>query len=252
MVDSCLGSQRGFITGCSKGIGLATTARLLKSGHTVTGISRSETKAVLTLKRLYPDRFVFVESTLSVDTLSESSSLINLLKAEPFDFAVLNAGIRSRKQLLLANLDLFQSILQANTLVPIVLAKILSENSISHNKKLNLLFISSIVGNLGFSELTTYATSKSALDGFMKSLAAELAPFNVRANCLSPGFVKTSYYRDFELSKPDLYQWTLSRTPLNRWASPMEIAKVVEFLVSQSNSYMTGTVVICDGGWSAT
>ena len=132
-----------------------------------------------------------------------------------------------------------------------MLSKILSETAISHHKSLNILFISSIVGNLGFSDLTTYATSKSALDGFMKSFSAELAPFNMRANCLSPGFVKTSYYQRFKATNPELYKWTLERTPLHRWASPMEIAKISEFLVSPLNSYMTGTVVFCDGGWSS-
>ena len=135
--------------------------------------------------------------------------------------------------------------------MPILLSKILSETSIRQHKPLNILFISSIVGNLGFSELSTYATSKSALDGFMKSFSAELAPFNIRANCLAPGFVKTSYYHNFKTSKPELYQWTLERTPLHRWASPMEVAKISEFLVSPLNTYMTGTVVFCDGGWSA-
>ena len=69
-------SQHGLITGCSKGIGLATAARMLKSGYKITGISRSQSKALLKLKSLYPSRFIFYQSNLSADTLSESSELM--------------------------------------------------------------------------------------------------------------------------------------------------------------------------------
>lgn len=251
MNNHLFNSQHGLITGCSQGIGLAAAARMLKTGFKITGISRSQSKALLKLKSLYPTRFTFYQSNLSTHTLSESSELNNLLNSCPFDFAILNAGIRSRVPLPEANVNIFTSVFDANTLMPIMLSKILSETAISHHKSLNILFISSIVGNLGFSDLTTYATSKSALDGFMKSFSAELAPFNIRANCLSPGFVKTSYYQRFKATNPELYKWTLERTPLHRWASPMEIAKISEFLVSPLNSYMTGTVVFCDGGWSS-
>ena len=244
-------SQHGLITGCSKGIGLAVAARMLKTGYKITGISRSHSKPLLKLQSLYPSRFTFYESNLSSDSLSGSTELSHLLYSHAFDFAILNAGIRSRKSLPLSDKDLYASVFDANTLMPILLSKILADTAIKNHKPLNILFISSIVGNLGFSELTTYATSKSALDGFMKSFAAELAPFNIRANCLAPGFVKTSYYHNFKTTKPELYQWTLDRTPLHRWASPMEVAKISEFLVSPLNTYMTGTVVFCDGGWSA-
>ena len=100
-------------------------------------------------------------------------------------------------------------------------------------------------------ELSTSAVSKSALEGFVKSAAVELAKENVQINCLSPGFVDSSYSSDFKLNKKELYKWTLEQTPMGRWGSCEEIAKFISFLISKENSYMTGSILYCDGGWTA-
>lgn len=241
----------GLITGCSKGLGLAIAAKQLKAGHKVIGISRSTTKEIEHLLSIYPDNFSFHEANLSAELVQSNEAFGQLLDSHCFDYGVLNSGVRSRVSLEEASADTYLRVFDANTLVQIMLAKGLAFRSIRLRRKLNILFVSSIVGNLGFSQLTSYAASKSSLDGFMRSFAVEMASQGIVANCLSPGFVKTSYYRDFISQKPELYRWTLSRTPLGRWASPMEIAKVVHFLISSSNTYMTGSTIQLDGGWSS-
>ena len=96
-----------------------------------------------------------------------------------------------------------------------------------------------------------YAVSKSALEGFMRSAAVEYAKHNIQINCLAPGFVKSSYSDNFKKNKKELYDWTIAQTPMGRWGGCDEIADLALFLISQKNSYMTGTVVYCDGGWTA-
>ena len=111
--------------------------------------------------------------------------------------------------------------------------------------------ISSIVGLRGFNELSSYAVSKAALEGFIKSSSVEWAKDNIRVNGLAPGFVESSYAESFKKNKSSLYEWTLDQIPMKRWGTCEEIANIIKFLVSNLNSYMTGTIVYCDGGWTA-
>ena len=85
----------------------------------------------------------------------------------------------------------------------------------------------------------------------MKSAAIENAKKNIQINCIAPGFVESSYAKNFKNSKPELYIWTIDQTPMGRWGTCNEIADVAIFLVSEINSYMTGSVIYCDGGWTA-
>ena len=110
--------------------------------------------------------------------------------------------------------------------------------------------MSSIAGTLGFKSLSSYVMSKAGIVGLTRSLAIEFAEQNIQINAVAPGFCKTSYYENFK-SKKELYEFTLSRTPMGRWGDSQEIADICVFLASNMSNYMTGEVLKVDGGWSA-
>ena len=243
----------GLITGCGKGIGMATAENILRNfpDDKLIGITRSNNEELRNLYEKYPKRFFIKICDISdyekfdiiLDQLKEKLGII--------DYAICNAGLRSRKSIELSSLALYRNIFEVNTIANINIAKKLISFSKQKNKHLNILFISSIVGARGFNELSTYAVSKAALEGFVKSAAVELSKEKIQINCLSPGFVNSSYSDDFKLNKKELYKWTLDQTPMGRWGSCEEIAKFISFLISKENSYMTGSVLYCDGGWTA-
>ena len=246
-------SRKGLITGCGKGIGLAIAKKILKSepNTLLIGISRTINEEIEKLQREYHPRFLFYE--VEINNYKSVDSILKKFNDEyiALDFAICNAGSRSRRSVLDSGIELYKSILELNTIANINISKLLIENNLKKKKKLNLLFISSIVGSRGFDELSTYAVSKYALEGFMKSAAIEYAKENIQINCIAPGFVESSYALDFRNAKPDLYKWTLEQTPMGRWGTCDEIADVAIFAVSEKNSYMTGSVIYCDGGWTA-
>ena len=96
--------------------------------------------------------------------------------------------------------------------------------------------------------MTGYASTKSALVGLGKSLAAEFGYLGLRINTINPGFIKTSYYSKFR-KKNKLYNWTLSRTPIKRWGESHEVANLIIFLLSDKSSYINGEDINIDGGW---
>ena len=246
-------SRKGLITGCGKGIGLAIAKKILKceSNTLLIGISRTINEEIEKLQEEYYPRFLFKE--VDINDLKNIDSILKQFNKEyiALDFAICNAGIRSRCSVIDSEIELYKSILEVNTIANINIAKLLIENNLYKKKKLNLLFVSSIVGTRGFDELSTYAVSKSALEGFVKSAAIEYAKKDIQINCIAPGFVESSYAVDFRNSKPDLYKWTIEQTPMGRWGTCEEIADVAIFAVSKINSYMTGSVIYCDGGWTA-
>jgi NAD(P)-dependent dehydrogenase (short-subunit alcohol dehydrogenase family) len=247
-----MGNMRtGIITGCGRGIGLASAALQLQEGGRVFGISRSKTKAVVGLLRKYPETFVFKECDIGQRDNLRATLREAFFAFDRIDYAVCNAGVRSRLPLDQASIEDYLEIYKVNTLSQIDIGKQLIESACSRRARLNLLFLTSIVGPSGFSDLSVYASSKSALEGFVRSIAVEYARRGIIANCLAPGFVRSSYFNDFKRRRSELYDWTLSRTPMGRWGSCHEIASIIQFLVSEKNTYMTGSVVFSDGGWSS-
>ena len=243
----------GLITGCGQGIGLSITNKLLIENKDlkVLGISRTFNNNIEKIQKEFNNRFIFYEKDIS-----ENQEIYNLLEYEqkkyiPFGFAICNAGVRSRKSIKKSNLNLYRSIMETNAISNINIAKKVIESNLMQNSKCNILFISSIVGARGFDELSTYAVSKSALEGFMRSAAVEYGNKGIQINCLAPGFVESSYADNFKKNNKELYEWTLSQTPMRRWGKCEEIADLAIFLISKKNSYMTGSVIYSDGGWTA-
>ena len=246
-------SRIGLITGCGKGIGFEIVKQLLenKENKLLIGITRSKSEDLYNLFRQYPDRLI-----IEISDISDIANMDKIIKKiylnyGHIDFAICNAALRSRSSLLESEIDLFRNIFENNALANINISRFLIKKNLELNKRLNLLFISSIVGSRGFKDLTTYAVSKSALDGFMKSAAVEYASKKIQINCIAPGFVESSYAENFKKNRKELYEWTISQTPMGRWGTCKEIADLAEFMVSERNSFMTGSVVYCDGGWTA-
>ena len=126
--------------------------------------------------------------------------------------------------------------------------QVFSKNLIEKKLPGSIINISSIVGQIGFSELSAYASAKAALIALTKSFAAEMINSKIRINCVSPGFTETSYFKKFK-KKKKLYNWTLSRIPMRRWGKSSEVANLITFLISDESKYINGENINIDGGW---
>ena len=243
----------GLITGCGKGIGFACAKEFLETtpNGILLGISRSSTNNIKKIEEKYKNRFYFHEA--DINHHAEINSRITKFQDSHglLDFAICNAGMRSRISIQDASIETYRQVLETNTLSQINIIQKLSSARTKQTKTLSILVISSIVGQRGFIDLSTYGVSKAALEGFVKSASVELADRNILINSLNPGFAKSSYETAFKNNKKDLYEWTLAQTPMKRWGECHEIANLATFLVSPLNSYMTGSVIYCDGGWTA-
>lgn len=117
---------------------------------------------------------------------------------------------------------------------------VMSENQ--YGKIINIASASAQIGNIG---QVNYAASKGGVISLTKTLAKELARFNINVNAVAPGFIETSMTK----AVPDkVRDYLLKQIPLNRAGKPEDIANAVAFLASDISSYITGQVISCNGG----
>ena len=140
----------------------------------------------------------------------------------------------------------FDYIMNSNFKSNFNITKFVSKNMIS-NKSGKIVYISSMWGKVGASCESVYSASKGALNSFALSIAKELAPSNINVNVVSPGLIDTKMNNN--LSKETIKQ-VIEETPLNRIGKPIDVANLVEYLISEKASFITGQIISIDGGFS--
>ena len=240
-----------IVTGAGKGFGRDIAREFYKQGAKLALITRSQ-EDIDGLKIEFnesSDRILFFCGDVS-DRIDSTNFVKNAASVfGSFDVLVNNAGMRFRKDFLKINPEELDLVLDVNLKSVFFMCQLVLPYMIK-NTSGKIINMSSIAGTLGFKSLSSYVLSKAAIVGLTKSLAVEFAEKNIQINALAPGFCKTSYFENFQSNK-ELYDFTLSRTPMGRWGESKEIADICVFLASNMSNYMTGEVLKVDGGWSA-
>ena len=217
--------KTALVTGASRGIGKAIAEQLKKAGARLLVPSRKELD-------LLSDR--------SIDLYLEAL-------AEPVDILVNDAGInRLGDFTAFSDADL-EDTMRTNLIGPIRLARGLlpGMRRRRYGRIVNMSSIWSVVSKPG---RLTYSVSKSGLNAFTRSLAVEVAPYNILVNAVAPGYVNTELTQQNN-TEQDL-QNIRKTIPMQRLAEPEEIARLVTFLCSEENTYLTGQCLVIDGGYT--
>jgi 3-oxoacyl-[acyl-carrier protein] reductase len=238
-----------IITGSGKGFGREIAKEFYAQGAKLALITRSQSDINDLNSEFDSGRVLSVCGDVSDSTVVAQFITQTIDKFGTIDVLVNNAGMRFRKEFLEISEDELDQVLSVNLKSVVFLSQKVLPYMIEKNRG-KIINMSSIAGTLGFANLSGYVMSKAAIVGLTKSLAVELSDKNIQVNALAPGFCKTSYFEKFQ-ENTELYDFTLSRIPMNRWGSSKEVADVCVFLASNMSNYMTGEVLKVDGGWSA-
>lgn len=234
-----------LITGASSGIGKATAIACSKMGAKVVITGRNAERLQETFQELEGDGHHQI-----IAELTNEDDLKRLVEeVPPLDGLVNNAGIGSKTPINFIKQSALQNILDVNTIAPIMLTKMLLKKK-KLQKGSSMVLTSSISGvcsvDIGN---TLYSVSKSAIDGFMKNAAKELAEKGIRVNSVNPGMVDTPI-NDYSNVSEEQMQADLLRYPLKRHGKPEEIAYAIIYLLSDAAAWVTGTALKIDGGYS--
>ncbi len=238
MSFASLEGKTALVTGASKGIGKAIAIELATAGAEVVVGYRTGRDEAEALAAELGGRAVQAD----VSSSEEAKRLVE--EAGELDILVNNAGLTRDGLLARMTDDDWRTVLETNLSSVFYTCRAVTRPMMKKRAGA-IVNVSSIVGVHGNGGQTNYAASKAGIIGFTKSLARELGSRNVRANVVAPGYVRTQLT---DVLPEDATAAMLTSTPLGRLGEPADVAGAVRFLCSDAASFITGEVLLVDGG----
>jgi len=233
-----LEGRTALVTGGSRGIGRAIAAELAKAGAQVVIGYRAGADEAEAVASEIGGRTVQAD----VSDPEEAKRLVD--KAGEVDVLVNNAGITRDGLLARMSDDDWRTVLDTNLGGTFNTCRAVARGMMKRRSGA-IVNISSIVGVHGNPGQTNYSASKAGIIGFTKALARELGSRGVRANVVAPGYISTRLTNELP---EELQQAMLANTPLGRFGDPEDVAGAVRFLCSDAAAFVTGEVLLVDGG----
>jgi 3-oxoacyl-[acyl-carrier protein] reductase len=237
-----------LITGASRGIGKEMATLFAKEGAHLILLARN----LLHLQNLKESLNHLYDTKIQVFTCDVSNQIqvkgiFSELRRNKIniDSVVNNAGIMKDAMLGMATEELMHEIYNINVFGTMFISQQASKFMLK-NRNGSIINLASIVGTNGNKGQTVYASSKSAIIGFTKSLSKELATFGIRVNAIAPGFIETDMTAGMD---PKFYEKNKSMIGMGRMGKPEDIANVALFLASDLSEYVTGQIIGVDGGF---
>jgi 3-oxoacyl-[acyl-carrier protein] reductase len=236
-------SMVAVVTGASRGIGKAIASRLASDGFEVIGTATTEAGALGITEYLHGRGNGYVLDVSSAESISSFFDQIKDVHEAP-QVLVNNAGITRDNLALRMKEDEWQDVLDTN-LGAIYRVTRPCLRGMTRARFGRIINISSVVASMGNAGQSNYAAAKAGMEGYSRSLAAELGSRGITVNCIAPGFIETDMTNELP---EDQTQALLARIPAARLGSGAEVAALVAFLAGTESGYITGETIHINGG----
>ena len=238
-----LNGRVALVTGSTRGIGRSIAETLAECGARVAVVGRDAAKAEQAASQISPSARGF---GCDVADVASVNALVAAVE-EAFgslDILVNNAGLTRDNIMLRLKDDDWDAVVDANLRGAFAAIRAATRGMMKRRWG-RIINISSVVGLVGNKGQSNYAASKAGLIGLTKAVAKELASRNILANAIAPGFIETDMTNAMT---PEARASLVGSIPLERLGAPKDIAAMVAFLASEHASYITGQVLVVDGG----
>jgi 3-oxoacyl-[acyl-carrier protein] reductase len=241
-----------MVTGASRGLGLAIGRRLAAADYRVLAVARTLSTELKEAQKQVRESGTGALEHLPFD-LSQIDQIHDLVSAARRTYGALhglvnNAAIGTDGMLAIMHNSQIEALIRLNITSPIVLTKYVVRNMMADGDGGRIVNIGSIIGFTGYSGLSVYGASKSAIMGFTRSLAREAGKAGITVNAIAPGFMDTEMTGGMD---DEQRQQIARRSALRRLAEPDDVARTVEFLLGDGGRNISGTTVTVDGGATA-
>lgn len=243
-----MGNKTVLITGCNRGIGKEAVRLFAEHGFNLICCIRKENEEFSTfvseLKGMYG-----IETDILYFDMTDEDSIKEALKPilkerRQIDVLINNAGIATGGFLQMTSMKQLKEVFQINYFSHVLITQLITK-LMMRQKSGCVINMGSVAGLDNFAGYTAYGASKAAMMSFTRTIARELAPYNIRVNAIAPGLTDTGMAGQME---EKAWKEMVERTDMNRLGKPCEIAQMMLFLASDEASFVTGQVYRVDGG----
>jgi NAD(P)-dependent dehydrogenase (short-subunit alcohol dehydrogenase family) len=252
-VTEAFAGRAAIVTGASSGIGRAIARHLAGEGADLCMVAAPDDsehlKVMAEEARSKGVRALEVAADIGDPATAERAVGETLETFGRLDHLASNAGIAYFEEILDSPLEHFDHTMHVNVRGMYLITQAVGREMAARDGG-TIVCTASTASFIGEEYQATYNASKGAVSQLARSLAIDLAPYGIRVNAVAPGWVRTPPTAEI-LADPAVWTKHRSRIPLDRPAEPEEIANVVAFLLSDASSYMTGSLVVADGGLTA-
>ena len=233
------------VTGGSRGLGAGIVQSFLDSGDRVATCARSATPEVERWRdTARGDRFLFATADLALRADCERFVGDVVERWGSIDVLVNNAGVARDGVLALFSDEDLDTVIDLNLRGTIHVTRLVVRRMLARGGG-RIVNVSSIVGRSGYRGLAVYSATKAALDGMTRSLARELGSRGITVNSVAPGYLRTEMSHGLDGRQ---LEQIVRRTPAGRLGEPDDVARAIQFLADPANDYITGHVLVLDGG----
>jgi 2-deoxy-D-gluconate 3-dehydrogenase len=244
-----LTGRTALVTGCRRGIGKAIAVGLAGAGADIIGVSQSLTPASEVEEQVTRAGVAFTPIQADLSHREQVYDLLEEFSGRDIDVLVANAGSNRRHEAADYPDDDWDMLIELNLTSQFVLAREVGKTMLDRRRG-KIIFTASLLTFQGGIRVPAYAASKGAIGSLVKALSNEWAGRGVQVNGLAPGYIATDNTQALQ-NDPLRNQEILTRIPAGRWGTPEDMAGPAVFLASPASDYVSGEILVADGGWMA-
>ena len=245
-----LSGRVALVTGAYRGLGFSIARGLAQAGATVILNGRKPDELAKAAKVLADAGFKADIAVFDITDRAAIATAVNAVIAKhgAIDVLVNNAGIQRRGPLVDFPQKEWDEIIATNLTAPFVMSQAVLPGMIA-KKRGKIIHVASLMSELARPTVVPYTAAKGGVRQLTRGMAVELAPMGIQVNAIAPGYFATEMNRAL-IDNAEFNAWVCKRTPAGRWGKPDELAGLAVFLASGASDYMTGQMLVMDGGMS--
>jgi len=245
-----LSGKIALVTGAYRGLGFAIATGLARAGATVVLNARKADAVDEAAQALREQGLAADTSVFDVTDRAAVRAAVTAIQAAHGGVDILfnNAGIQRRGALVDFSQSDWDAVIATNITAPFIVSQAVLPGMIA-NRRGKIVHIASLMSEMARPSVVPYTAAKGGVRQLTRGMAVELAPHNIQVNAIAPGYFATEMNRAL-LDNAEFTSWVNKRTPAGRWGNPTEIAGLAVFLASNASDYVTGQMMIIDGGMS--